>query len=163
MSYPFFKKLKKPAVAERIALYSSIVIACVLAIAAFGKMFYPSEYLKTLDRWISAFEILLLFIIVIFRRRRQLWLTASSIFAAWGGYALYWCCVKLPCACMGKMLNIPSAISISLDAIFFVLSLCIAYLLGCRLRWIYLSLITGSLSILGGYVFAGLVYKQVLG
>lgn len=161
MSRRFLKKLKRSAVAEKIALYASLVIACVLAIAAFGKMFYPSEYLKTLDRWISVFEILLLFTIVIFRRRWQLWLTGSSIFAAWGGYALYWCCVKLPCACMGKMLNLPSAISISLDVIFFVASLGIAYLLGCRLRWIYLSLITGSLAILAGYVFASLVYKQV--
>ena len=161
MANRFFKKPKERAIAGKIALCACIAIACVLAIAACGKMFYPSEYLKALDRWISAFEILFLFAIVFFRRRWQLWLAASSVFAAWGGYALYWCCVKLPCACMGKMLNIPSGISIAFDMIFFASSLFIAYLLGGRLRWIYLSLITGCLAVLAGYVFAGWVYRQV--
>ncbi|GEM_PF-3341708 len=161
MPHRFFKNLGRRALAEMIALYSSIVVACVLAVAAWGKIFYPSEYLKTLDRWTSVFEIIFLFTIVIFRKRRQLWLLASSIFAAWGGYALFWCCVKLPCACMGKMLNIPSAVSISLDALFFILSLFVSCLLGSQLRSICWGLIAGCLAILAGYAFASLVYEKI--
>ena len=157
----FWKMLKLRWVAERIALCASVVISAVLAIAACGKMFYPSEYLTTLDRWISVFEVLFLLAIVFFRKRWQMWAAASMIFAGWGGYALYWFCIELPCACMGKMLNIPSAFSISFDVIFFVLSLAIAFLLGARMRWIYFCILAGCVAFLMGYACADCVYKNL--
>lgn len=155
------KKLKIRSFTEKIALSAAIAIAVVLAIAAWGKMFYPSEYLKILDRWISAFEILFLLAILFFRKRWQIWLTASILFSAWGGYALYWGCVQLPCACMGRMLNIPSVLSISFDFIFALLSLFITYLLGKRFKWIYFGILSGCLAVLVGYAFADYVYKSL--
>jgi hypothetical protein len=160
MSYSF-KTFRKRSVAERIALYASIAIALILAIAAFGKMFYPAEYLRTLDRSISVLEILFLLAIIFFRKRWEMWALASAIFASWGGYALYWYCIELPCACMGKMLNIPSAFSISFDAVFFALSLAIAFLLGARMKWIYFCILSGCIAFLMGYSCADCVYKNL--
>lgn len=161
MMEQFFKLLKSRSVAEKIALYASIATAIVLSIAAWGKMFYPSEYLITLDRWISVFEILFLLAIVLFRKRWQMWLIASMVFSAWGGYALYWWSVQLPCSCMGRMLNIPSAISMSFDVVFFASSLVITYLLGGRLSWIYFGILSGCMAILVGFGFADWIYKQL--
>src|SRR5579871_6123821 len=84
-----------------IVLGLAIVIGIVLVIAAIGKMFFPLESLKIIDRSASVFEIVLLLLIFIFRNEWKLWWGAALVFSAWLGFALFWETLKLPCACMG--------------------------------------------------------------
>ncbi len=160
MGRNFFTWIRQKAIAERVALCLALVIGIILAVAAWGKFFYPAELIKILDRWVSAFEVLFLLVIIYFRKRWQLWIASAVVFAGWFGYALCWRCLKLPCACMGAKLAIPTAFSMSIDLFFFVLSLISAYLLGARSRWIYLAVLSGMMAALIGYAFAEKIYIQ---
>jgi hypothetical protein len=81
---------------------------------------------------------------------------------AWGGYALFWCCLELPCQCMGEMIDIPSSFSISLDSLFFLSSLALGFFLGAKGRYLYLSLLIGLFTGLVGYAFGEWIYKQYI-
>ena len=163
MDRGFWSWIMQRVIAERIALFLAWMIGLILAIAAWGKFFYPAEYVKTLDQWASGFEVLFLLVIIYFRKSWQLWAASAVVFAGWCGYALSWCFLQLPCSCMGEMLNIPSAFSISLDLFFFTSSLIVSRLLGAMPRWIYLSVLSGLMAALIGYAFAdGMIYNKVI-
>lgn len=147
---------------QHIALFLALLIAFVLSFAAWGKFFYPTEAVKSLDQWVSGFEVLFLLSIILFRKHWQLWMLSSAVFSGWCGYALYLFYLKLPCACMGKMLNIPTISSITIDLVFFTSSLSLAYLLGAGFKWIYLCILTGFMATLIGYAFAERIYLDFL-
>lgn len=147
---------------ERIALFFSLVIGLVLMVAAWGKFFYPAEFVKTLDQWVSGFEVLFLATIIIYRNRWQLWTVSSVVFASWCGYALYWYFLKLPCSCMGTMLDIPTALSISIDLLFFLSSLSIASLLGVGAKGIYCIVLLALMAGLIGYAFADAAFHSIV-
>lgn len=152
----------KKVVVERIALCTSLIIGTVLVVAALGKFFYPSELMKTLDRWVSVFEIIFIFTILYFRNRWQMWILAAAVFFAWGGYALYWYYLELPCGCMGAKLHIPTLYTILVDMLFFVAALTIAYLLRASSRWIWIGVATALIGALIGYLMAGRIYEAVI-
>ncbi len=153
-----FNKISDNKTIKKASLYFSLTISAVLVLAAVGKILYPSEFLKTLDRWIGAFELLFVPAIIYFRKRWQMWTVAAVIFAAWGGYALYWHCLELPCSCMGASLHIPTKYSISFDALIFVGSLFLGYRLKGVIEWTCLGVLSGCMSALVGYAFADWVY-----
>ncbi|MBS0603676.1 MAG: hypothetical protein JSS60_01420 [Verrucomicrobia bacterium] len=157
-----FKSVSKPSVVKRIALIFSVLIGIVLAIAAWGKFFYPAEFVKTLDQWVSLFEVAFLVAIIIFRKHWGLWLFAAVIFGGWSGYAIYWCCLQLPCNCMGAMLDIPTPLSIAVDIFFCAASLFLAFLQGAKRSWIYFSVLSCFMAGLVGYAFADWVYQNVV-
>ncbi len=160
MGQNFFRWVRQKWIAERIALCLALIIAIVLAVAAWGKFFYPAELVKTLDRWVSGFEVLFLLVMIYFRKRWQLWIAAAVVFGGWFGYALCWRGLKISCSCMGTKLAIPSAFSISVDLLFFVLSLTTAYLLGARSRWVYFAFLSGLMAALIGYAIAERIYND---
>lgn len=139
----------------------SIFIAIVLALAAFGKIFYPLDSLKILDRSVGAFEIFFLLLIFFLRNRWGMWLSAAVLFSAWMGYAFFWENLKLPCSCMGSLIRIPTLFSILLDQLFLFCSLVAAYLLGAQKQWVCLSIVCSFLSALIGYAFADGVYQYL--
>ena len=145
-----------------IALGFAIIIGIVLLIAAFGKMFYPLESLKIIDRFASVFEIVLLFLIFTFRNKWKIWWGAAVVFSAWLGFALFWETLKLPCACMGSVIRVPTLFSIVIDLLFFFSSLWVAYLLGARRKSIYLNLLCSVFSCLLGFVFAQWAYHYFI-
>jgi len=145
-----------------LVLIVSLLIGAVLALAAWGKLFYPAKLLKTLDQWIGVFEIVFLLAMILLRKQRWLWLGASNIFAAWGGYAVYWCCLKLPCNCMGAMLNIPSVLSISMDLVFYAACLALSFFLGTTRVQLYLSILCSFMMALVGYAFADWIYQTTV-
>jgi len=147
-----------------IVLAAAIVISLFLGIAAFGKMFYPVEKLKELDVLTGLFEIIFIGVLFAFRMRKALWLGAAVVFASWGGYAIYWCCLKLPCSCMGAMITLPSTYALFLDAFFFMGSCAIAWMLGTLRRVLYLNILCAFLGGLVGYAFAEWVfYVKIIG
>jgi hypothetical protein len=160
MDQHFFKKASENS--QRIALCLALIIAFVLSFAAWGKFFYPAEAVKSLDQWVSGFEVLFLLSILLFRKHWQLWMLSAAVFSGWCGYALYLFDLKLPCACMGKMLNIPTIFSITIDLVFFTSSLSLAYLLGARFKWIYFCILTGFMAALIGYASAERIYHSIL-
>lgn len=166
MDQNFFSRLADKTVKERIALISALVLSLivggVLAVAAWGKFFYPSEFMKNLDQWVSGFEILFIIAIFVFRKRWQLWLVSATVFAGWYGYALYSYLLELPCKCMGAMLNIPTVFSLTLDLIFFSASLALAFLLGARARWIYFGFLAACMAAIVGYAFADWIYGSIV-
>ena len=137
----------------------AIIIAIVLALTALGKIFYPLDSLKILDRIVAVFEIFLLFLIFFLRNKWGVWLAAAIIFSAWMGFSLFWESLKLPCSCMGSMIRVPTFFSILLDLLFFFSSLMIAYLLNANRQWIYLSVLGSFLACLVGYAFAEWIYQ----
>ncbi len=145
-----------------IALGFAIVIGVVLVIAAFGKMFYPLESLKIIDRSASIFEIILLVLILFFRTEWKIWWGTALVFSAWLGFALFWGTLKLPCACMGSVIRVPTLFSIVVDLLFFFSSLWVANLLGARRKWIYLNLLCSAFACLFGYLFAEWVYHYFI-
>ncbi len=150
--------ISQRAVAERVALFFALFIAVVLAIAAWGKFFYPAELLEVFERWVAGAEVFFLLAILIFRNKWLLWVFAATIFAAWFGYALYWYFLELPCSCMGELLNIPKAFTIFLDGLFFSSSILAAYLLGATSRWMWIGLIFSAIAGLVGYAAAHWIY-----
>src|SRR5690348_906219 len=101
------------------ALCAALFISLFLAIAAYGKLFHPAEKLRELDAIVSALEMALIVCLLVFCRRAWIWLIAAVIFGGWAGYALYWCCLKLPCSCAGSLVAFPSQYALLLDALFF--------------------------------------------
>src|SRR5579862_2165712 len=156
--------LLSPIALRYTALSAAIFISIFLGVAAFGKIFYPLEKLKHLDLWTSIFEILFIGFLLTFRMRSTLWLGAAVLFAGWGGYAIYWCCLKLPCSCMGTMIALPSIYALLLDALFFVISCTMAFMLGALRSILYLIVLCALLGGLIGYAFAEWVfYVKIVG
>lgn len=149
---------------EWIALGVAAVISAVLLLAAVGKFLHPAKYFEGLDRWISVLEVLLLLCILFFRKRLFLWLGAALLFSSWAGYALFWHCVDLPCGCMGSKLNIPTLFSISLDVLFLLVSLFLAYLLGARRHLFFCFVACIALGLFGfsagNFVFRHYVFPK---
>jgi hypothetical protein len=153
------KTVSQGALIERVTLVAALVTALILAAAAYGKFFYPVEALKTFDRAVSGFEVLFILFILMFRRRFAMWCAASVIFAAWGGYALFWCKLEVPCSCMGTLVEIPSLLSICVDGVLLIVSLGLSYLLGAGRQKLYLCVLLSSLAVLVGYSMAEWIYE----
>ena len=147
--------------AQTIALGAALLIGVILLVAALGKLLYPAESLKSFERLIGVVEILLVAIIFAFRRHWQVWLGAALMFAAWGGYALFWYGLKLPCHCMGMMFSIPSFFLIALDVLLFIISMVVGYLLGAKRQHLFLTLLLGVLLGFAGFAFAQWVYLEM--
>ena len=147
-----------------ITFFSALLISIFLFIAAYGKFFYPAEKLKHLDILTSVFEIGLIIFLFVFRMRAWGWLIAAVIFASWGGYAIYWCCLKLPCSCLGSMVALPSGYAVALDFLFLIVSCAMSFLLGARRSMIYCIVLCALLCGLVGYAFAEWVfYEKIVG
>jgi hypothetical protein len=148
------KRYLSPKTLGWIALALALFISICLAAAAYGKFFYPSSQIQYLEKATSLFELVMICFLILFRKRPWVWVAAAVLFASWGGYAIYWCCLKLPCNCMGSMVPLPSGYALSVDILFFVLSCVMAFLLGAAKNVIYLTVLCAFLCALLGYAFA---------
>jgi hypothetical protein len=137
---------------------SALFISIFLAIAAYGKFFYPAPQLQLLDRLTSLFEVGMIACLLTMHRRMWTWVGAAAVFASWGGYAIYWCCLKMPCSCIGSMVALPSLYALVLDIVFFGLSAALAFLLGLGKSALYLIVVCAFLFALFGYAFAEWVF-----
>lgn len=162
MEESFFKRFAHRPLAEKAALATSLIISLILIMAAYGKFFYPKEFVKQIDFAVSIFEIFFVVLILLLHRRWEMWFGTSWVFAAWSGYAFYWYCLKLPCSCMGTMLDIPTALSLGLDVLFFSLSLGLALFLGAKRSCVYLNALCGFLFCLCGYASAEWIYLKMI-
>jgi hypothetical protein len=143
-------RLKKKDV-SRMALSIAILISLVLLVTAYGKLFHPAASLKGVDRVGGLFELILLGLLVVFRHSGRMWLSASVVFGAWGGYAWFWTRLELPCGCMGELLHIPSPLSLALDLLFIALSFMMAYFL--KIKKVSLCGTVACSAIAGGVGF----------
>jgi hypothetical protein len=145
-----------------LSLGLSLLISVILIIAIYGKLLYPKEDLKVLDRIVSVFEIVLIVILIAYHNHVYTWLLAASLFACWFGYSLFWYLLKLPCSCMGNLINVPSIFSMVIDAGIVVLSLALAVFLGARKDSVFLSMLVGLMLSLIGYACADWVYLNLV-
>lgn len=153
-----------PKTVSWMALGLALVISICLGIAAYGKFFYPSSKLQLLDRAISVFEVGMMCFLLLFRQRIWAWMAMVVLFASWGGYAIYWCCLQLPCNCIGSLVPLPSGFALSFDILAFILSCAMALLLGAARSVIYLTILGALLCALFGYAFAEwLFYVKIVG
>lgn len=142
-----------------IALFSALLIGLVLLVAAYGKLFYPTPALEIFDRTIGFLEFIFLVILILFRTEAVVWLVASIIFASWGGYALFWHLSSVPCGCMGGAVHIPSSLSLSIDGLFWILSLTVAQILGSPKRKRIGACLIGVVTATMGFFAAKVVYQ----
>ena len=141
---------------------STLLLATILLVAAYGKMFYPTEELSRLDFWVSIFEIGLLANLILYRNHWAMWLFAAGIFACWGGYSLFWFQAELPCSCMGAYFDLPNGLSLAINGAFYVLSVGLARWIGAPSSWWYGSFVNASVLALGGFAFAQWIYQTVV-
>lgn len=140
---------------QRIAFIVAIVLAIVLLLSALGKILYPLDIpnpWKMISLWIAIFEIFFAFLLVRFYYVPGLWNFTAFILAGWGGYSLFWCIAKLPCGCMGKMLNLPNGSTLGFDIFFLSLSLFLAAKLSRRLS--FLLFLASAIAAIIGYFIA---------
>lgn len=142
------------------ALVSALLIAGILTITAFAKLFYPSDVLRILDFSTGIFELIFLCVLVIFHRFWQIWAFCACVFSSWGGYALYWAIKGLPCGCMGKLMPLPKEVALGLDSFFALLSLFLVYCLSNKRGRLSKCLFFVIFSALGGFYFARLVQSM---
>lgn len=143
-----------------VTLGSALIVALVLLLAAYGKIFYPAQALEGFDRTVGVLEFVLLGFLLLFRNASLMWLFASVVFASWGGYALFWHLLSIPCCCMGGALHIPSFVSLSIDGLFWVLSLTMARVAGATKRQLMGSLLIGIVAVVLGFFVAEIVHKH---
>lgn len=143
---------------EVIALAASILIALILIIAAFGKIFYSSPAHPMLDRGIGFFEILFSIALITYHRQALAWMGSTLVFSAFAGYALHWLIHGLPCDCMGKMVKIPTGFTFFLDLVFIALSFFLTYALGAPKKYFKWLPFAGFAFAVLGYVLASVVW-----
>jgi hypothetical protein len=142
------------------ALVTAVVIAIILTMTAFAKLFYPSDVLKVLDFCTGLFELVFLCTLLFFHRFWQMWAFCSCLFATWGGYSLYWAIKGLPCGCMGKLMPLPKEVALGLDTLFVAVSLFLVYNLSKKRGRLSKLLLFVIISVLGGFYFAKIVQRM---
>lgn len=151
-----------PGAVAALPLLAAIGIGSVVLVAAYGKMFFPSEELAYLDYSVSIFEVIFLSFLWMYWNRKEMWLATSMVFASWGGYSLFWFLAELPCTCMGEAVSIPKGFTLVLDALFFLISMSLAYFLGLQKRKFLFCICNAGIFFAVGYVFAKWVFKTLL-
>ncbi len=139
------------------SLISALIIAIILSITAFAKIFYPSDLLVILDFSTGVFELIFLCTLLMFQRFWQEWAFCACVFGSWGGYSLYWAIKGLPCGCMGKLMPLPKELALGLDTLFVLISLFFVYTLSVKRGWLTKCILFVLISILGGFYFARIV------
>lgn len=142
------------------ALVSAMIIALILIITAFSKLFYPSDVLKLLDFSTGLFELIFLGALLLFHRYWQIWAFCACVFGSWGGYSLYWAIKGMPCGCMGKLMPLPKEVALGLDSLFVVLSLFLVYNLSVKRGVFTKCILFVLISVLGGFYFAKVVQNM---
>ncbi len=129
----------------KLSFYASLFVGLILLIAAFSKLFFPSDLLITFDRLIAIFEVMLVASLVLFHDEWKSWALIAPIFMLWAGYSFFWMLWGLPCGCLGKLVHLPSGLTLSLDILFFITALWLATLLGAgkRLKLVLLAAVGG--------------------
>lgn len=147
---------------KNFSLLFTCTIGITLLVAATSKLVYPSEYLDSLDRWVSGLEAL--FVLTLFwqRKKKWIWLFAITLFASWAGYALFWLQVKMPCGCLGSVIPIPPSITFSIDILFWLICTYASMLLGASRTTLFGALLLSCLASLVGFACAHLVYLDLM-
>lgn len=145
-----------------VSLLSALFLSSIILVAAYGKLFFPSDDLPILDISVSFLEMGLIAFLILYRNRIEMWLIASMVFASWGGYSLFWYLVELPCSCMGESIYVPHGFSLVIDTLFFSLSLCVAFLLGARKKNLSLFVFNSAIFMVGSYAFAKWIFEYIL-
>jgi hypothetical protein len=143
---------------EIIAFIAALVIALVLIIAACGKIFYPSAAHPMLDRSVGVFEILFSIALVLYHRRALVWAVSVVVFSAFCGYTLHWLIHGLPCHCMGKLVKLPTAVTLVTDIVFITISLFLTYVLALPRKYFKRLPLVGLGCALVGYLAACIVW-----
>jgi len=146
---------------ENISFSLALIISMVIFIAAYGKLFFSSDRLSTFELLIGLLEIALIIFLIFYRNSRQTWLLTAMIFSAWSGYSLFWSIVQLPCSCMGDSIYVPPIFFLSVDLLFFLASLYMAFVLGVNKKSLLLVIVNAMIFMSGGYALAQLIFKQM--
>lgn len=154
--------IELPGNVQAVSLLSVLFLSSIILVAAFGKLFSPSDDFPALDIFVSFFEMVLIGSLILFRNRLEIWFIASLVFASWGGYSLFWYLAELPCSCMGESIYVPHGFSLVMDALFFSLSLCVAYLLGACKKSIALVMVNSVIFSAGGYALGKWIFEYIL-
>ena len=139
----------------------AVIYSLLLLVAAYGKFFYPSKYFEILDRGVSFFEVALVVMLFYFRKTWLMWCFVALINSLWGGYALFWHRLNLPCECLGSLFPLPTFVSLLFDGSFFLLSLWMAYVLGAQRKALILTVASGCIAVVLGFFFAFFLYNHL--
>jgi len=113
----------------RFARLFSLVLVGIFIFTAWGKIVYPVEQLKFLERGIGSLEIVLSIALILFYKKPLLWAGVSGIFSLWAGYSLFFVLSGEMCGCIGKLIEIPSVAFLIFDFVAVFLSQTFAYFL----------------------------------
>jgi hypothetical protein len=144
------------------ALAVALILFLSLIVAATGKIFYPHDLLLWLERGVGFFEVVVACLLLFFYRNWHMWAGMSLILASWAGYSLFWLFQKLPCSCLGTLMELPGGCTFSFDVFFFFAAMLLNYFLGIGKVAFYAVLCVSALVGVGGYFVGDWVYQTFL-
>lgn len=133
-------------------------IGLLILAAVIGKLFFPSDRLRSFDYSVALFELGLLCALIFFSRKWSLWLALSLVFASWAGYAFFWMQVGKPCGCLGKMIEFPAVLSFSIDVAIWALSLMMSGALGAKGKTLFWAIVAAFFAGPCGYFMGRFVW-----
>ena len=144
------------------ALAIALTLFLSLMVAAIGKIFYPNNLLLQLDRGVGVFEVILACLLLIFYWYWETWAGMSLVLSGFAGYSLFWLIQKLPCNCLGKLVELPSGYTFTFDVFFFLAATALNYFLGVGIRALYVVLLVSALMGVVGYFVGDWVFQTFL-
>lgn len=136
----------------------SVVVGLLITVAVVGKLFFPSDRLRSFDYSVSIFELGLLCALIFFSRKWAMWLVLSLVFASWAGYAFFWMHVGQPCGCLGKIVEFPPMFSFAVDIGIWALSLIMSAYLGAKRNSVFLGIAGALIAGPCGYLMGRFVW-----
>lgn len=145
---------------SRISLYSALVVAILLGLAALAKWLYPLPQSLFLNKIAIVSELLAAFLLLVFHRSVIAWSIISLLFSLWLGYSLFWLVYHEPCGCFGALGGIPKGVAFGLDLFLLALSWINMVCLHGEIRKILITIFLAFLLAIAGFWIATYMFTS---
>ncbi len=150
-----FGHRERPGTAvDVVALAAAVLIAALLAFAAFTKFYSPNPKQLMLDYSTGALESLVSLLLLVFHRRWVMWGFLAAFFGTMVAYALYKSLHGEPCGCFANFWEPPKFFTVALDGVIVVASLALMISRGAPRGAVIGAVVIALAGAGGGWVLA---------
>ncbi len=143
---------------QKISLYSAILIAILLILAAFAKWLYPHPQPFHIEKIAISVDLLAALLLLIFHRRVGIWILLSLLASVWLGYSFFWLLQRAPCGCFGAFEGVPAGVALGLDLSVIALSWMNMVCLEGGKRTILLTIFCALLFAISGFWLGSAIF-----
>ncbi len=114
----------KISLPPKISLYSAVIVASILILAALAKGLFPSPFPQPFHLGTVAvvIELAAAILVLSFHRSAAVWQMLSLLFSFWLGYSFFWLIQNQSCGCFGALGTASSGLALGLDLFMIALS-----------------------------------------